>query len=289
MRFLFIILYVSIILVGCSNTQISKEESSVPLNEKQTINSEMEKSYKQMIELIQHENYEDVITLFEELYKREDYSDYPKKREVGILYLFANAMLDKAKGDMEGYRLNLDLIDNNIPSEISNIVNKEVNSVKQTNNISLYEEIPTLIKNEKYSKALELLYSIPENNEVITLEKYVSALESEKSGDFGQTVAFLSDIPKDYNGLLSKEISEKLTKYESDIKEHQIILAEINKDQQRPNPQIGMMQDEVINSTWGKPEDINRTITEYGTSEQWVYSIDRYIYFDDGVVTAIQD
>lgn len=54
-------------------------------------------------------------------------------------------------------------------------------------------------------------------------------------------------------------------------------------------PSIGMTKDEVINSTWGKPEDINKTTTRYGTTEQWCYSGYKYIYFEDGKVTSIQD
>ena len=57
----------------------------------------------------------------------------------------------------------------------------------------------------------------------------------------------------------------------------------------KEKPRIGMTTEEVENSEWGKPNDINTTITNYGTSEQWVYGNGRYIYFDDGVVTAIQE
>jgi hypothetical protein len=57
----------------------------------------------------------------------------------------------------------------------------------------------------------------------------------------------------------------------------------------KPDPQIGMTADEVRNSSWGNPREINRTTTAYGVSEQWVYSDYRYIYLDDGIVTAIQD
>lgn len=54
-------------------------------------------------------------------------------------------------------------------------------------------------------------------------------------------------------------------------------------------PSIGMTAEEVCNSTWGEPNKINKTTTEYGTSEQWVYGGGRYIYLDDGIVTAIQE
>lgn len=64
---------------------------------------------------------------------------------------------------------------------------------------------------------------------------------------------------------------------------------EMNKENPKPSPAIGMTKDEVLNSSWGKPEKINKTITANGTSEQWVYSGYRYIYFDNNVVTCIQD
>ncbi len=45
----------------------------------------------------------------------------------------------------------------------------------------------------------------------------------------------------------------------------------------------------IVLEAWGEPEDINRTTTRYGTSEQWVYGLGCYVYFENGVVTAIQD
>lgn len=51
---------------------------------------------------------------------------------------------------------------------------------------------------------------------------------------------------------------------------------------------VGMTPEMVIES-WGRPEDVNRTITAAGTSEQWVYGLGSYVYFDNGVLTAIQN
>lgn len=50
---------------------------------------------------------------------------------------------------------------------------------------------------------------------------------------------------------------------------------------------LGMSKSDVLRA-WGKPNDINRTVGDYGTSEQWVYG-NEYIYFDNGTVTAWQD
>lgn len=62
-------------------------------------------------------------------------------------------------------------------------------------------------------------------------------------------------------------------------------------------PAIGMSKEQVL-MVWGKPHDINRTQSKYGSSEQWVYNENvgrgfslpkRFIYFERDLVTAIQD
>lgn len=55
-------------------------------------------------------------------------------------------------------------------------------------------------------------------------------------------------------------------------------------------PYIGMSKMEVrYLSTWGQPKDINKTTNANGTREQWVYSLSRYLYFEDGKLTTIQE
>lgn len=51
---------------------------------------------------------------------------------------------------------------------------------------------------------------------------------------------------------------------------------------------LGMSQQDALDSSWGKPQKINRTTNAYGVSEQWVY-IGSYLYFKDGVLTSIQN
>lgn len=57
----------------------------------------------------------------------------------------------------------------------------------------------------------------------------------------------------------------------------------------KPTPRIGMTSSEVKNSTWGSPDKINKTTTAYGVREQWVYGNGKYIYLENGIVTAIQE
>ena len=55
------------------------------------------------------------------------------------------------------------------------------------------------------------------------------------------------------------------------------------------NPRVGMTAEEVENSTWGPPIKKNVRTYEWGTTEQWVYFGDRYIYLENGIVTSISE
>lgn len=59
------------------------------------------------------------------------------------------------------------------------------------------------------------------------------------------------------------------------------------------DPRIGMTAEEVRNSTWGSADKINRDTYAWGTEEQWCYTNgvgkQGYIYFENGIVVAIQE
>lgn len=58
----------------------------------------------------------------------------------------------------------------------------------------------------------------------------------------------------------------------------------------REGVSLGMSMQDVLDSSWGKPERVNRTTNAYGTDEQWVYSGSRgYLYFKNGALTSIQN
>lgn len=51
---------------------------------------------------------------------------------------------------------------------------------------------------------------------------------------------------------------------------------------------IGMTAEQAI-AAWGRPNDINKTTYSFGVHEQWVYGISSYLYFEDGILTTIQN
>lgn len=87
-------------------------------------------------------------------------------------------------------------------------------------------------------------------------------------------------------GLADYKESEKQYEESSEKKKQEGKSSQ--KSIEKPTPQIGMTASEVEASSWGKP--VRKNITEYpwGKREQWVYSIYRYIYFENGRVTSIQ-
>lgn len=52
---------------------------------------------------------------------------------------------------------------------------------------------------------------------------------------------------------------------------------------------IGMTPEEVIASSWGKPQSINRTTYSFGVHEQWVFGGRNYLYFKNGRLDSIQN
>ena len=52
---------------------------------------------------------------------------------------------------------------------------------------------------------------------------------------------------------------------------------------------IGMTKEDVLGSSWGRPESVNKTTNAYGVREQWVYGSRSYLYFRDGILESIQN
>lgn len=62
--------------------------------------------------------------------------------------------------------------------------------------------------------------------------------------------------------------------------------AECNR---RGAPRIGMTVAQATATCWGKPDHVNRTSVASGTHDQFVYGSRAYLYFDNGVLTSIQE
>jgi hypothetical protein len=49
------------------------------------------------------------------------------------------------------------------------------------------------------------------------------------------------------------------------------------------------MTDSMARESWGPPLENNRTVGSWGIHEQWVYPKNKYLYFENGILTSWQD
>jgi hypothetical protein len=86
------------------------------------------------------------------------------------------------------------------------------------------------------------------------------------------------------------DAKKKLEKdYPDFIKEHSADLRAFAALQKRTGVTIGMTQEDVLASSWGKPSRVNRSTYSFGVHEQWVYGGRNYLYFKNGILTSIQN
>lgn len=71
--------------------------------------------------------------------------------------------------------------------------------------------------------------------------------------------------------------------------EEQKRLQAIAKKKKSEGVRLGMTPADVVASSWGKPQRINTTTNKWGERQQWVYKSGSYLYFENGVLTTIQN
>lgn len=117
----------------------------------------------------------------------------------------------------------------------------------------------------------------------------------------GDTCGFLIEafVAKNRKTIALKESFLKLKKDEDEAKK-QALASQVEKEMKAKYGNealkkmkmklywLGMNKEQLIYSR-GKPTDINSSEDSYGTREQWVYPYGLYIYFENGIVTSIQD
>ena len=188
-----------------------------------------------------------------------------------------------------------------------------------SNFVTSQQKTETKQKEEKLSKidqiAKNMLEGDTDTTELVT-NKNLPKEESDFLFNYGELINFLNrkiennEIP-DANGDMESFIDKKLRNEDIDsiidmrvgnlihnkIKvayEYKYLDKLINK---KIDPllnlwnsgevRIGMSEKDLLISC-GSPNEINRTVTSNGSSEQWVYS-NIYVYVENGKVTSFQD
>lgn len=104
-----------------------------------------------------------------------------------------------------------------------------------------------------------------------------------------ESLKFLAQVTSESDARKAKLLAAEQAKESKDRKVRAEVRAREKADRRREGVSIGMTREEVLDSMWGKPQSINRTTGAYGTHEQWVYRGRNYLYFENGVLTTIQN
>lgn len=267
-----------------------------------------EKKYNDAISLLEQENWQEAKNLFHDL--PDDYKDVSilKKYTLAKLIVQENKITEE---DENYYTKALKYIED-IPNDYNGKYKDEIDTfskditekqieLNQTINNKNIAELIGLVQNQQYTDALEKLSKI-NHKDVETMRNYILArIEHEKAfkapandlTNWNQHLLYMDKINPDYNGYLSVDINNFVSTIHgswNELKDSIASLKEINAYYEaNPEPEVGMTSEEVRNSIWGEPREINKTTTKYGVREQWVYYGNRYIYFEDGIVTTIQE
>lgn len=140
-------------------------------------------------------------------------------------------------------------------------------------------EVSTLIFNDGLTKYyIRLTYDSMDKPFNLNDSKPTSFLSKDSKNKFNPYLATYTVLKKDtLNGLEEEEPTFTPSTSQSTS----------TGTNSKYEPSIGMTDYETVDSTWGKPNRINKTETIDGIKEQWVY--DRgYLYFEDHYLTSIQ-
>lgn len=158
--------------------------------------------------------------------------------------------------------------------EIVDKATNKQNEIKDKAFEQIINEAQTQINNQDYSLAQKNLKNYKDLGNQTILDMYnnvtneVNKIEAERK---------------------AQEEAERKAQQQKAEEERKQREAEEKARKKSQGVTIGMTQQEVLDSMWGEPERINRTVTENHVYEQWVYGYPNYLYFTDGILTSIQN
>ncbi|WP_305825797.1 hypothetical protein [Massilia brevitalea] len=83
--------------------------------------------------------------------------------------------------------------------------------------------------------------------------------------------------------------AEQVAQLRAKAAEQKRAKAATRESKRRGGVALGMTPSQVRASNWGSPQRINRTTGSFGVHEQWVYSGGNFLYFENGVLTSVQN
>jgi hypothetical protein len=108
--------------------------------------------------------------------------------------------------------------------------------------------------------------------------------------EFGLSLMFENSIGEKIS--LNSELFMENIPWHCTLNEGKLLANKFGKDKFNSilsgNVKIGYNK-EMCKIAWGEPDDVNKTTNVKRASEQWVYNNGSYLYFTNGILTAIQN
>ncbi|EON70335.1 hypothetical protein [Lysinibacillus sphaericus] len=289
-----------LLLAGCSGKEVVKESTEI----------NVESEILALETLLKEKKYEDLLINMESLDLPESETD--KVKEVGTK--FVDQLIKEKNMDFLASKSNRIRI--TVRRDDWNRVEKFVEQETEL----ILDEMEQAVRSKDFRKVQEMYENekiLEENVEFSAMYNYALYLQTDQNS-YKASGALALAVDPNYYGRMKDEIVAGVTNtsYENPLSfgpitttnwkwiegEYRMNIATMerigNEEKERKekiesargkNPTLGMTYEEVEASLWGEPDDVNRTVTEYGTSEQWVYGNGQYLYFDDGILTGFQD
>lgn len=118
-------------------------------------------------------------------------------------------------------------------------------------------------------------------DEVSDIESLLTAIKSPGESYLNKSI-YIDAINEKYPKVAKenyKLINEVLIEVNAAKQDAELQLAIKKKNE---GVKIGMSKSDVLESNWGEPTRVNRSIKSSGESEQWVYDKNHFLYFENG-------
>lgn len=189
------------------------------------------------------------------------------------------------------YEVRMDNIEGYITSYFigQNLILKE-NIVVKLKDLENNEAKAYTLKEKQIQDSLTQV-KIQQDKASIENRKINLSISDEELGRKNDSIAAIFNAKEKEKALVAREIQRKqdLALQKERIEKYKKKYGQVNGEKiGKRIIWIGMTEEMLLDS-WGQPEDINSTVTRYGSRKQYVYGSGQYVYVENGKVEAWQN
>ena len=296
----FIIIFVIILIIAVlGGIAIYKYYNKLKLENEKELNEKIEKCYTLIKDSNNFDEFKKIVsTINEKNDKSKAYSKFSEALDNLIDDLYSDYNVGK-EFELNSFFITMNE-DQNIDPELKQIIEEKHKYLTYTECVvhaeQYVEDKDYYSAFISYDSASKNIANIDQEKKEIVLkkrdeikDKACESLKKDinkhiKENDYSAYyVGSEEDFIKNYGDKELKNIYDQYLKKQKANKE-----AEEKAKKKQQGVRIGMSKQDVLDSSWGKPTKINKSVYSWGTKEQWVYPNYNYLYFENGKLTSIQ-